>query len=158
MRTKNLLIKMLYVQQTDNIAYNSVNFDDTISTLSYIIKLYQSLAPSMNPERVEQFFNGLMDQIIKKGTMKGSNKSAEAEAQDIMRLVAEKIHGVFQELNRDSIVIDAEFVRDLMLEALRILIDLSNDDNDDEDVSKLLGIRNHIEKDAKVLKDYEVLG
>ena len=156
-KTQSRLLKMIYVQQTDT-TYDSVNFDDPISNLSYFKKLVLSFALTISSEEVDQYFNNLMMQIIKTKTMKNSKKSAEVQAQHIMRSAAEKIHDALQELNQDSIVTTAEFVMLVILEALGSLVDLSYDSDDDDDVSKLFRIRNHIEKDAGVSTDYEVLG
>ena len=80
-----------------------------------------------------------------------------------MRLAAEKIHGAVWELNRDSIVTTAEFVMVVMQEALKNLIDLlydGDDDDEGEDNISRFVIQNHndTKKDAGVSKDYEVLG
>ena len=137
--------------------YDSVNFDDPISTLSYFKKLYINFA--LNSEEAEQIFNDFMMQIIKKKTKRGSTKSVEVRAQDIMRLAAEKIHGAFRELNQDSIVITAEFVMLVMQEALKSLTELLYDDDEDDSLYKFtLHIRDHAKKDAGASKDYEVLG
>ena len=155
-KTRSLLLKMIYVQQAD-IAYDSVNFDDPISTLSYFASLYISFA--LNSEGAEQIFNSFIMRIIKKKTKEGSTKSAEVQAQDIMRLAAEKIHGALRGLKWDSVTITAEFLLLVMNEALKSLIELLNDDDDDDDSPKFtFQILDHAKKDAGVLKDYEVLG
>ena len=152
---------MVYVQQT-NIAYDSVNFDDPISTLSYFKKLYLSFALSMSSEEAGRHFDDLMSRIINTKTKKDSNESLEAKAQRIMRLAAEKMHAAFRELNQDSIADTAEVLMLVMLDALKSLTDLAyesvDDSVDDDDFSKFFHIRNNIKTDTGVSRDYEVLG
>ena len=151
-------MKMMFVQQAD-IAYDSVNFDDPISTKSYFKKLFLSF--TSNSEEGEQIFNDLMMRISKKKTKEGSKISPEVEAQHIMKLAAEKIHGALRELNRDSIVITAEFVMLVMQEALRSLIELMYDGDDEDgnyDSKFIIRIRNDTKMDVGVSTDYEVLG
>ena len=147
---------MIYVQQTDT-TYDSVDFDDLIATLSYFKKLYLSFALSSKPEDAEHFFDGLMLQINNKRTKKDSKVSAEIRAHQIMRLAAEKIHDALRELNHDSIPTTGQLVMDVMIEALNKLVDLSYY-SDEDDISKYFQIRNNIEKDVAVTKDYEVVG
>jgi hypothetical protein len=155
-----ILVKMIYAQQTD-IAYDSVDFDDPASTLSYFTKLYLSFTD--NTKEVEEHFKETMMWIIKKKTKEGSN---EVRAQHIMRLAAEKIHGAFRELKRDKVVTTSEFVIQVILEAMSSLIDLMDDDDDDDDGSfrYAFRIRDHSMKDAGASKDtgaskgYEALG
>ena len=143
-----LLGAIIYIQQVD-ITYDSVNFDDPISTLSYFKKLYQSFL-RCSDEEVDIIFNELT-QLLKTG---GNSESAEIEAQRIMRSAAEKIHGALQELNQGSISKTAAFVYAVFKEAVKALIDLVPD----KGVDDIQFIRNHTKKDAGVLKDYEVLG
>ena len=152
-----LLVKMLYVQQTDR-SYDSVNFDDPISTLSYFKKLYQSFTLILSSEEVDQHFNELMMHIIKAKTKKDSKKSAQVQAQHIMRLAAEKIHSAFQELNRDSVATTAQFVLVVMRGALESLVDLCHDADGDDDGSRFFQIRNHIAEEAGVSNEYEIVG
>jgi len=139
-------------------SYDSVDFDDPTSTLSYFKKLYQSFVPSVKPEDVDREFNDLMKRFKEMKTKKGSEKSFEIQAHHIMRLAAEKIHGAIQELNQDSIVTTAEFVMLVWLEAVKSLIELTYDNDNDDDLTKYFRISNHSKKDPGVLKDYEVLG
>ena len=150
------LVKMIYIQQTDT-TYDSVDFDDHASTLSYFKKLFLSVSLSSKPEEADEFFSELMLRINKKRTRKDSKIDAEMRAYQIMRLAAEKIHGALRELNQDSIPTTAQLLMDVMMEALSSLADLSYY-GDDDDISKHFQIRNNIEKDAKPTKDYEVLG
>ncbi|KAF8814005.1 hypothetical protein BYT27DRAFT_7083022 [Phlegmacium glaucopus] len=150
-----LLASIIYIQQTD-ITYDSINFEDPISTLSYFKKLYQSFSRA-SEEEVDQLFKDLT-RLMKR---EGSSKSAEVEAQQIMRSAAEKIHIAFRELNQDSISNTANFVFLVLKEAVESLIDLVQDSEDDDDSDTKYTfqlIRDHTKKDAGVLKDYEVLG
>ena len=106
----------------------------------------------------EQRFNDLMTLVINKRTKGVSEKSAEVQAQHIMRLAAEKIHGAIRELNQDSesIVNTAEFVLLVMEEAVKSLLDLSYEDESFHRFA--FQTRDDTKKDAGVLKDYEVLG
>ena len=156
-KTQGLLVKMVYVRQVD-ITYDSVNFDDPISTISYFTRLYLSFA--LSTEEAEKAIKDLLMRI--KESKEGSKESVEVQMQRIMRLAAEKIHGAFRELKQDSVVNTAEFVMLVMNEALKSLIDLMYDGDDDyEDdtpLSKYFQIRNRTIKDVGALKDYEVLG
>ena len=156
-KTQSHLVKMIFVQKTD-IDYDSVDFDDPLSTLSYFKKLYLSFALSTKYEDADQIFNDLMTGIIVSKTKKDSKNLAKVKAHHIMRLAAEKIHGSLRELNQDSIPTTAEFLFNVMLEALDSLLELLSDTDDDDDMSKYFRIRNNIEKDAGVSKDHEVLG
>lgn len=149
-----LLASIIYIQQTD-ITYDSINFDDPLSTLSYFKKLYQSFSRTSD-EEVDQLFKDLT-RLLKTE----SSKSAETQAHDIMRSAAEKIHNAFRELNQDSIANTTNFVFLVLKEAVESLIDLVQDSDDDDDGDTKYTfqlIRDHTKKDAGVLKDYEVLG
>ena len=152
----SLLASIIYIQRTD-ITYDSVDFEDPQSTLSYFKKLYQSFSRT-SEEEVDQLFKDLTRLMKTDGST-----SAEAEAQRIMKTAAEKIHVAFRELTQDSIANTANFVIIVLKEAVEGLIDLvqdSDDDDDDDDDTKYTFqlIRDHTKKDAGVLKDYEVLG
>jgi len=152
-----LLASLIYIQQTD-ITYDSVDFDDPISTLSYFKKLYQSFT-RVSEEEVDQLFKDLT-RLLKIDT----SQSAEVEAQHIMRSAAEKIHVAFRELNQDSIANTANYVFLVLKEALESLMTLVQDTDDDDDDSDSDSkytfqlIRDHTKKDPGVLKDYETLG
>lgn len=146
-----LLASIIYIQQTD-ITYDSVNFDDPLSTLSYFKKLYQSFSRA-SEEEVDQLFKD-MTRLIK-------HEASNSEAHQIMRSAAEKIHNAFRDLNQDSIANTAHFVFLVLKEAVEGLINLVEDvDDDDDSDSKYTFqlIRDHTKQDAGVLKDYEVLG
>jgi len=150
-----LMASLIYIQRTD-ITYDSVDFDDPLSTLSYFKKLYQSFS-RVSEEEVEQLFKDLT-RLLKID----ASQSAEVEAQHIMRSAAEKIHVAFRELNQDSIANTANYVFLVLKEALESLVNLvqDSDDDDDDDDSKYTFqlIRDHTKKDPGVLKEYEVLG
>jgi hypothetical protein len=119
-------VTTFYIYQTD-ISYDSVDFDDPISTLSYFKKLFRSYAisrfPSLLPEEeVEKLFEDIMH-IIKTKTEEGSTRPAEVQAHYIMRSAAEKIHGAFREMYQDSDSVatykrTSNFVTLVMIEAM----------------------------------------
>jgi len=115
---------IIYIQHTDT-SYESVNFDDPISTLSYFKKIYQSYSRD-SEEEVDQTFKKLM-WAFKLRTENGSRKSGEVQAQHIMRSAAEKIHNAFRELNRDSFPLTAGVVVNVIGEAMNSLVLLMGD-------------------------------
>ena len=141
---------MISVQKVDA-AYDSVNFDDPISTLSHFKKICRPFT-LMSEEETDKHFNELMVQIIKQNTKKGTEKAAAVKAQHIMRLAAEKIHVAFRELNRDSIATTAKFMQVVIREAWIGLANLLP--NDDHNSSP----KHALQLDAGISKDYEVLG
>ena len=150
------MAKLIYLQQID-FTYDSVNFDDPISTLSYFKKLFQSFTRTSD-EKVEKMFEDMMGYINER-SKDGSINYTEVQAQHIMKAAAEKIHTAFQELNRDSLVVTARFVFQVMIETVDSLIDLIHDREGDDDLSrfKFTLQRKHDKKEGG-LKDYEVLG
>lgn len=150
-----LLVNIIYIQRAD-MAYDNVNLNDPAETLAYFKKLYQAFS-RIPQEEVDDLFKDL-SRLIKAG----GETSPEAEAHRIMRTAAEQIHIAFQELDQDSIAITANYILDVMRDALEGLIDLvpENDDDDDSDSKYTFQlIRDHSKKDAgAVLKDYESLG
>ena len=141
---------MAYFQQVD-FAYDSVDFDDPISTLSYFKKFYLSF--TRNIKGAEQSFDAFMVRISEsQKTKEGSKKSSEVEVHDIMRSAAKEIHDAFRELNQNSIANTCNIVMSAMFEALKSLLEL--DDGD----SFPFVILDLIKKDAGVSKDYESLG
>jgi hypothetical protein len=123
-----------------------------LTILHPLTKLYLSF--THNTEEIEENFNNMMMRIIKKKTKEGSN---EVRAQHVMRLAAEKIHGAFRELNRESVVTTSEFVKLVMQEALTNLIELLYDSSSSKFTFPFY-IRDHTRKDAGVSKVYEALG
>lgn len=150
-----LLVNVIYLQRAD-MSYKDVNLNDPAETLVYFKKLYQAFS-RIPQEEVEDLFKDLSRMI-----RAGGENNTEAEAHRIMRTAAEQIHLAFQELNHDSIATTANFILDVMREALECLIDLvpENVDDDDSDSKYTFQlIRDHSKKDAgAVLKDYESLG
>ena len=118
---QGFLARIIFVQHTD-ISYDSVNFDDPISTLSYFKKVYQSFTRD-SEEDVDQMFRRMM-QVF---TETGSEKSAEVQALHIMRSAAEKIHNAFRELNPNTFGNTANFVANVIMEATDSLIFLYRD-------------------------------
>ena len=91
---QQIMADMILVQHIDS-TYDSVNFDDFISTLSYFIKL-------------EQYYLGIseeqadirMENLNRKYFIEGA--ATRERAHQVMRSAAEKIHVAFRELDRDS--------------------------------------------------------
>jgi hypothetical protein len=150
------MVNMIYVQRLDN-TYDSVNFDDPISTLSYFKKLFQSFSRSSDKE-----IDILFKELVRRLKTRSDSESVEAEAQRIMRSAAEKIHGAFRDLKHDSITDTTAFVHLAFVEAFEGLIDLVPDREDDDDDGgtryPFQLSRNHTKKDAGGLKDYDALG
>jgi len=149
-----LLASVIYIQQVD-MSYDKVNLEDPMQTLSHFKKLYQSFV-RLPAEEVDVLFKDL-NHLLKIG---GENNS-EVEAHRIMKNASEQIHIAFQELSQESIATTANFVLQVMRDALESLIDLVQDAEDDDSDSKYTFqlIRDHSKKDAgAVLKDYETLG
>jgi DNA-binding transcriptional ArsR family regulator len=94
-RFRSNIAETIYVQHIDT-TYDSVDFDDPISTLSYFKKICIPVY-----SKSDEIFEGMMS-IFKRRTEMGSKILAEVKAQQIMRSAAEKVHDCFQELNRDS--------------------------------------------------------
>ena len=126
-----LLEKMIVIRQTD-ITYDSINFEDPLSTISYFERICQPFTPH-SVEEFNQLFEILMMQIINMGTKDDSTISAEFQAQHIIRSTAEKIHGVLRELNRDADVSTAKLVAPIVAEALESLGRLARDDDPSPD-------------------------
>jgi hypothetical protein len=120
------LDRIIFIQQTDS-TYDSVDFDDHISTLSYFKKLYRSFL-SHSEEEVDEMLNG-MTLYFKEH---GSKISAEVQAHHIMRSAAEKIHGAFRGLKRDmyAYTIADDIVTGAIQEVLEKFRDLLGDCND----------------------------
>ena len=128
----SLLLKISFFQQMD-ITYDSVNFDDPISTISYFTKLYRPFS-TYSEEEANKDFKYFMMKVTNKKTKNGSPKFAEVKMHDIMRSAAEKVHGVLREFNQDStrIAITYELVILALAEAMQSLTDLMLDCDDDE--------------------------
>jgi len=122
------------LQQTD-ITYDSVNFDDPISTTSYFAKLCLPFF-SISEEEINKRLNYHMTKFANKKAKDGSPKSLEVKLHAIMRLAAEKIHGALQEFNQDSTRIAITYK--LVMLALgevnqgfsNLVLDCDDDEND----------------------------
>jgi len=112
---------IIYIQRTDT-TYDSVNFDDPISTLSYFKKVYQPFSQTSD-EEVDKHFEPMMS-YFERTTKRGSELSAEVQAHQIMRSAAEKIHATFQELDRDMYGIRVMTVTGVISEAHHSLVRL----------------------------------
>ena len=117
---------IVYVQYLDRTVYDSVNFDDPISTLSYFKKIQQSYTRTSD-EEVDNDFEAML-YFFKLRSERGSKLSAEAQAHQIMRSTAEKIHATFRDLEQEG---DggtrAVFVTSMVLEAQISLLKLMRD-------------------------------
>ena len=151
--------------------YDSVNFDDPVSNLSYFKKLYRCFFVRASDEMVDNLFRDLME-IYRTTTKDGGGgggggsttitattiTTAEAEALRIMRSTAEKIHGALRDLNQDSF----KFVLLVMTEAMQSLLDLMlqvvvSVEGDDGESSRF-HLKLKRDKSDGGLKDYEILG
>ena len=113
---------IICIQHMDITTYNSVNFDDPISTLSYYKKIYRCYSQD-SEEEIDGTFEFLMEFF----TTRGSKISAEVRMHHIIRSTAEKIHSAFQELSRDPYLITSKFVMELIAEADQRFISLIHD-------------------------------
>jgi hypothetical protein len=134
------LAMIVYMQHTD-LTYDSVDFNNPISTLTYFKKLLQIFSAwGWGSEgEIDRLFTDMM-QILKR-TEKGSIEFAEVQAQHIMRSAAEKVHGAFRDLNRDPFK-TTHLAIDVMLKAIHDLVELINDFrvNNEEDNSEYLPV------------------
>ena len=85
--------KTIKIQRT-NTTYDSVDFGDPMSIVSYFKKLLE--AKWMRQKDVNLIVNKIMARIIDKETKDGM------KALSIMKSTADKIHGAFQELSWDG--------------------------------------------------------
>ena len=122
---KKYLATAICIQHTD-ITYDSVNFDDPISTLSYFKKIYKQFRLESEEEEVDRVFTSMM-QLFKMRVEKGSKISAEVQAQHIMRSAAEKIHIAFRGLNQNSIGDAEQTALIATVEAMQSLLELMDD-------------------------------
>ena len=113
----------IYIQNIDS-TYDSVNFDDFVSTLSYYKRLRRFSRQNGiedSSEELDQRFDN-MTLVL---TQEGSKISAEAQAHSIMRSAAEKIHKAFQKLNRNSYEKIVIFVSSTIVESDSRLLGLA---------------------------------
>jgi hypothetical protein len=113
-RVQRYWASIIYIQYLDTI-YDSVDFDDPISTLSYYKKIFLSFS-RLSDEEVNKEFEIMME-FLKLETERVPEISAEVQAHQIMRSAAEKIHVAFRESNRDSFVETSRLVRGAIFEA-----------------------------------------
>lgn len=134
---------IINIQQTD-LAYDSVNFDDPISTASYFTKLSSCLTDpegkghGLPEEEFDQWLRTLMKQNIKFTNKDGSTQSVEVRIHNVLRTAAEKVHDALRQYNRDSNRANvAESVVSAMGEALETILDVikvcSHRDDSDPD-------------------------
>jgi len=134
-RFRTTLWRIIRIQRTDT-TYDSVDFGDPISTISYFKKLCQAAGKS--EEVVDRTINNSMALIVDKETKDDSIKYPGVKALSIMKSTAEKIHGAYQELDdysttetaertkRRRIVEILKFVIPAMDEALKSLSELDS--------------------------------
>lgn len=151
-----LLASMIYIQRVD-MEHDTIDFNDPVATLAHFKRLYQSFT-RVSTEEVDDLFGDLTRRM----KLSGSENNLDAEAHQIMSKAAEQIHSAFQTLNEESISTTANFVLQVMKDALESLINLIEDTDDDDDSDSKYTfqlIRDHSKKDpGTVLKDYEALG
>ena len=125
-----------YFLQTD-LTYDSVDFDDPISTISYFTKLClwfpaqnQEASIQVREEEVNKSFRYAMTRIIK--TKDGSIQTTEAQVHHILRSAAEKIHFILREYNQSLIAAELceRELSDTMLEALKSISDVLDNSSD----------------------------
>ena len=126
-----LVKELVYLHETD-ITYDSVNFDDPISTASYFTKLMAGKG---------EFCEILIDSMGQTVRSKdGSTQSAEVPMHHIMRSAAEKVHDAFREFNRDSSAMGSfellMSVKYAVNEALRSILDVLKEGDDHDSYSK----------------------
>jgi hypothetical protein len=121
---QNNMVKIIYIQYVVYTTYDSVDFDDPISTTSYFKKLYLLLlgAPELE-EQIDEIFEQLT-QFFKGKIEKGSKKPIDVEGQHIMKSAAEKIHGNFRDIKPGSFTVGVNFARNVMNEAMVDLMGL----------------------------------
>ena len=150
-----LLASMIYIQRVD-MEHDTIDFGDPVATLAYFKRLYQSFT-RVPTEEVDELFGDLTRRM----KLGGGENNLDVEAHQIMCKAAGSIHSAFQTLNEESISTTANFVLQVMKDALENLINLIEDTEDDDSDSKYTFqlIRDHSKKDpGTVLKDYEALG
>jgi hypothetical protein len=131
-QSRDIATKIIWIQRIDT-TYDSVDFGDPTSTVSYFKKLYQAVS-RFSEEDVDRTLNILMARTIDKETKDadGSIKSSEAKALSIMKSTAEKIHGDFQKMGRveNQSLLDilrtlrVKFVISAVIEAMESLLEL----------------------------------
>ena len=110
----------------DTRTYDSVNFDDPISTLSYYKKIFHIIA-QLSDEDIDDHFE-LMTYLFKLRTAeKGSKLFAEAQAHQIMRSAAERVHVYFREIVYPSQKPYGDLVLGVVFEAHLSLLKLMRD-------------------------------
>ena len=109
-RRQHLLERAFSIQQIDS-TYDSVNFDDPISTLSYFKKIQEGYT-RISGEKI--------DRMIRHFKKNGSKISAEVQAHHIMRSAAEKIHVALREPKGEdlrALYIAENILLDVLIEA-----------------------------------------
>ena len=103
------MVMIIYFRETDR-TYDSVNFDDPISTASYFTNL--CLCSKIGKEetiiqRRREVYNQSLQDMMKRNitTKDSSTQSAEVPMHHIMRSAAEKIHLILREFHRSQISI-----------------------------------------------------
>jgi len=146
------LAVLVYIQHMDRTVYDSVNFDDPISTLSYFKKIYQ-IFTRKSDEEVDDDIETMMYFFKLRTAERGSKLYAEAQAHQIMRSVAERIHVTFRELEWEEEGTRAVYVTEMMVETVISLLKLMRDCiveecNHLETLSRIQLIRDRDKKDS----------
>ena len=124
--TRFTLAIIIRIQRMDARTYDSVNFDDPISTLSYYKKIFHIIA-QLSDEDIDDHFE-LMTYLFKLRTAeKGSKLFAEAQAHQIMRSAAERVHVYFREIVYPSQKPYGDLVLGVVFEAHLSLLKLMRD-------------------------------
>ena len=136
-RVEVIMSRLIQIQHVDT-TYDTYNFDDPLSNLSYFKKLYQS-STARPEEEIDEMFNDLMEILMRK--TKKYSKNYDVEALHTMRWAAEKTHDLFQGLNRDTYPSMLSLVLDVISAAVGNFGDLLRDsDNGDESQAKYLPV------------------
>ena len=106
----------IYIQHVDS-TYDSINFDDPISTLSYYKRLRRFALLHNRESSKEDFDRWLEIVVMLVPKEKGSKISADVPAHSIMKSAAEEIHNAFRKLNRKSYANIAPFVMNVIIDA-----------------------------------------
>ena len=95
--TRFTLAIVIRIQRMDTRTYDSVNFDDPISTLSYYKKIFHIIA-QLSDEDIDDDLESMTYFFQLRTAERGSKLFAEAQAHQIMRSAAERIHVYFREI------------------------------------------------------------
>jgi hypothetical protein len=120
--TQNILAKMIYIQYVATTTYDTVDFDDPISTMFYFKKLFKPLTGITKSEepQIDEMFTQMM-WVWKGRVEKGSKKPIKIKGVHIMKSAAEKIHCAFRDIKPGSSTIQIDFALEVIIEAMNDL-------------------------------------